>query len=116
MSEFYNSIVDTNSEVGKVFENFGADRNVEKWKETQQEFHESIEKDYPAIRCDIGNNIAKEQNPIPEKLAKRIKVTTLLLGILVSGGKYNRKMYLSAVEFCTMSDISKRKFVEDYSS
>jgi hypothetical protein len=116
MSEFYYSIINTNNEVGKIFERFANDYTVQNWRELQTEFHESIEKGYPAIRCDIDNNIAKEWNPIPKQLVKRIKVTTLLLGVLVLGGNYTRRLYLNTVEFCTMSDMNKRKFVQNFSS
>ena len=115
MSEFYNSIIDTDYEVGKIFESFGNDQTVQNWRELQTEFHQSIEEDFPAIRCNIGNNIAKEQNLIPKRLAKRIKVTTLILGTLALGGKYSRKMYLNAVEFCTMPEVNKWEFVQDFS-
>jgi len=116
MDKFYESIINDKKEVGKIFESFDSNQTVQKWQEVQSQFHDAIELNYPAIRCDIGNGISKEQNPIPQRLSKRIKVTTLILGLLVLGGKYNRNMYLNAVKFCTMTDINKEKITPNFCS
>ncbi len=115
MSSFYNNITDTNIEVGKVFEKLGH-QTIDQWKEIQTSFHETIEREFPIVRRDISDEITEEETLIPESLSKRIKVTTLLLMLLVAGGKYSKDTYLKVVEFCTMSDLNQRKPMQGFSN
>jgi len=109
MSDFYNSIVDSKSEVGKVFQNLWDNSEETDWNDLQVQFHDSIESEFPAIRCELNDSIAEEHNPIPKRLIKRIQVATLILTALVLGKKYNRNLYLNIVEFCGTSNLINRQ-------
>lgn len=114
MNSFYEDIIDTKKEVGKIFEVFSNDFSNEDWKNAQTEFHNEIEEKFPAIRCETDSDVVEEKNPIPDRLTKRVKVTTLLLGMLISGQKYNRDLYLNTLEFCTSFDVYDKEFIQNF--
>ena len=114
MDTFYNRVINFENEIGRIFQEFGKNVSVKKWMEIQSEFHAAIEKNFPSIRCEINAEIAEEQNPIPDRLLKRIKVVTLLLGTLVSGGKYSKKLYIKTVAFCASLDSNKQGLAQNY--
>ncbi len=109
MSEFLKNIIDPKNDVGKIFESLNNNVLDIDWKSLQTEFHDAIEGFYPSIRCETNSEVAEEKNPIPQRLKKRIKVTTLLLGILALGGKYSRELYFDTLSFCTSTDIGNGK-------
>lgn len=110
MNSFYDIIVDINSELSKAFEELSETFTTQKWKKLQDEFHETIETNFPAVRCEISTEIADEKNLIPEKISKRIKVAAMLLNILALGGKYNRNLYLKTLDFCTTASVKNGSF------
>ena len=116
MDTFYKIVTNSETEIGRIFQEFGKNVSVKNWMEIQSEFHAAIEKNFPSIRCEINAEIAEEQNPIPDRLLKRIKVVSLLLGVLVSGGTYSKKLYINTVAFCASLDSNKHDLTQNYSS
>jgi hypothetical protein len=107
MNKFYDSVINTENEIGAIFDSLNTKTSIQNWKIIQTKFHESIDRNFPAITCDINSELAEERNPIPERLIKRIKVVTLLLSVLVLGGTYNEKLYLKMVDFSSIKKASK---------
>jgi len=116
MNEFYNSIVDTKKEVGKIFQNLWDNSPVTNWDELQAQFHDSIELNYPSVRHKISDDISEEHNPIPKRLVTRIKVTTLLLTVIVAGGNYSKTLYMNMVEFCSMKNTNQSQLALYFNS
>jgi hypothetical protein len=113
MTKFYDNVINTKNEIGKIFEALESEYSVQDWKVIQKEFHDSIERDFPSIRCRINHELAEERNPIPERLIKRIKVVTLLLSVLTLGGNYNDKLYLTMVDFCTIQEVNQKNLARN---
>lgn len=109
-NNFYQDIIHSGRDISEIFEEKIVPLDKKAMQAIQNSFHDLVDQEFEIVKANPSERGYEERYKMNYSVFERYRVASLLLTILVLGGKYDAIMFERTLKFC--NELNGAEYIE----